>query len=91
MKKPGKTAYDGAILTFGAHPFENTLDTGSLQQILEQVRAHSPRVMLHVIPTVGELQEEQPFADLMENLLAGWRKIFRFVGTSLPWPIFRPR
>ena len=25
--------------------------------------------MLHVIPTVGELQDEQLFADLMENLL----------------------
>ena len=24
--------------------------------------------MLHLIPTVGELQDEQPFADLMENL-----------------------
>ena len=44
MKKPGKTAYDGAILTFGDHPFEDTPNSGSLQQILEQVGAHSPRV-----------------------------------------------
>ena len=69
VKEPGQEAYDAAILTFGDHPFEDTLNTGSLQQILEQVGAHSPRVMLHVIPMVGELQEEQPFADLMENLL----------------------
>ena len=39
VKEPGQEAYDAAILTFGDHPFEDTLNTGSLQQILEQVGA----------------------------------------------------
>ena len=30
-KEPGQEAYDGATLTFGDNPFENTLDNGSLQ------------------------------------------------------------
>ena len=69
VKEPGQEAYDAAILTLGPHPIEETLNTVSLQLILEQVGPHSPRVMLHVNPTVGELQDEQLFADLMENLL----------------------
>ena len=68
-KEPGQDAYDGATLTFGDNPFENTLDNGSLQEILEQVGDHNPRLLLHVRSAVGDLQEEQPFADLMESLL----------------------
>ena len=54
----GQEAYDAAILAFGPHPFEETLNTASLQLLLKQVGGHSPRVMLHVNPTVGELQDE---------------------------------
>ena len=58
VKEPGQEAYDAAILAFGPHPFEETLNTASLQLLLKQVGGHSPRVMLHVNPTVGELQDE---------------------------------
>ena len=68
-KEPGQDAYDGAALTFGNNPFENTLDDGSLREILDQVGDHDPRLLLHIRAAVGDLQEEQPFADLMEGLL----------------------
>ena len=59
---------DPRCLTLGDGPSEDTLDPGPLYLILEQVRAHKRRPLLHVTSMAGELQRDKLYADLIKNL-----------------------
>ena len=59
---------DPRSLTLGDEQSEVSLDAGPLYQILEQVRAHRPRVLQHVTPMAKELPKDKLSADLIKNL-----------------------
>ena len=75
LEGPEEEAAEGATLAFGNHPLKTTFNFAHIQQILELVGSHSPRLVMHYLPMVGQLQEEQPFACLMKDLQEVYNRV----------------
>ena len=81
LKRPDLEAAEGITLAFGNHPPRSTFNFAHIQQVLELVGAHSPRVVMYYLPMVGTLEEEQPFASLIEKLQELYNSVAALDGT----------